>query len=92
MRAAAELALKAMACLGGDEPEASAAEVSLGMIESKLVPATLLPPDAAGIVARLRAGAAAPEAPAEAAALSLLSAGESLLQQAQQAAARTALS
>jgi len=89
MREAAELTLRAAACLRGKAGDRPDGDIPLSLVETELVPAQLLHADAPSAIARLRVSAKDPAT--EPVALSLLAAGEALLAHATQAAAKAAL-
>jgi hypothetical protein len=88
---AVELALRAAACLAGQEAEGTPEPVSLEEIESRLAAKGLLPAGASGAVARLREAVGQSESLSETAAAGLLAAGMGIVDQAQQALVRSAL-
>ena len=92
LREAVELCLKAASCLVGPSIEGPAGAVPLEEIETLLAPKGLLPADAAGVVARLREVFKGAEAAEESIAAGLFASGGQIVEHAQQALLREALS
>jgi hypothetical protein len=89
---AVELFMKAASCLVGPAIEGPSEAVSLEEIESLLAPKGLLPADAAGVVARLREVSKGAKASEESVATDLFASGGRIVEYAQQALLREALS